>query len=55
MKIKNVSPVGALFVPALNTEIAADETVEVPDDLAAAMLRQADNFQPVTEPTKEKK
>lgn len=55
MKIQNVSPMGALFVPALNAEIAADETVEVPDGLAQVLLRQADNFQPVTEPTKEKK
>jgi hypothetical protein len=39
-KIKNVSPFGDLYLPALDTVILAGETVEVPDDLAANLLEQ---------------
>lgn len=43
MKVKNVSSVGDLEVPALNwLVVKAGETVEVPDEIGAALLRQSD-------------
>ncbi len=49
MKITNISPVGALHVVALGVDIAAGETLDVPDDLAREMLRQTGNFQPASQ------
>jgi hypothetical protein len=43
-KVKNVSPFGDLYVPALGIEIKSGETVEVPDELAANMLEQPFNW-----------
>jgi hypothetical protein len=38
--IKNVSPFGDLEVPSLGLTVLAGETVDVPDELAQAMLEQ---------------
>lgn len=43
-KIKNVSPLGDLDVPALRRIVAAGEVVEVDDDLAANLLEQSANW-----------
>lgn len=43
-KIKNVSPIGDLFVPALGIDVALGETVDVPDELAASLLEQPANW-----------
>ena len=42
--IKNVSPLGDLFVPSLGLEVAFGETVDVPDDAAASLLDQPFNW-----------
>jgi hypothetical protein len=44
-KIKNVSPLGDLYLPALGIDIKAGEVVEVPDELAASMLEQPFNWE----------
>jgi hypothetical protein len=43
-KIKNVCPLGDLYVPELGIEIKFDEVVEVPDDMAARMLEAPFNW-----------
>lgn len=43
-KIKNVCPLGDLYVPELGLEIKFDETVEVPDELAARMIEAPFNW-----------
>ena len=43
-KVKNVSPLGDLFVPSLNLEVKAGATVEVSDEAAASLLAQSDNW-----------
>lgn len=46
-KIKNVSPLGALVIPALGITVNAGATFDVDDtDIAKALLEQADNFAP---------
>lgn len=42
MKVKNVSSLGDLEVPALNRVVKAGETVEVPDVIGSALLAQGD-------------
>ena len=42
--IRNVSPLGALDIPALGLVIDADAIFTVPDDVAAALLEQPSNF-----------
>lgn len=44
-KIKNVSPFGDLYVPALGFEIKFGETVDVPDEIASSLLEQPFNWQ----------
>lgn len=53
MKIRNVSPRGALDVPLLRRVVDAGEVVQVSDVHAAVLLGQVDNWQPepATEPT----
>lgn len=46
MKIKNVSPLGDLWIPSLNIEIKAGSSVDVDDEAGAALLLQSDNFVP---------
>jgi hypothetical protein len=44
-KIKNVSPLGDMFIPALGVEIKAGATFDVSNnDLAASLLAQSDNW-----------
>ena len=40
-KVKNTSPHGDLFLPALGIEVAFGETIDVADDLAASLLEQS--------------
>jgi len=47
-KYLNVSPLGALDVPALGRTIEAGEAFDVPDELDEFFNDQAENFQPVT-------
>ena len=44
-KIKNVSPLGDLIIPALNNLIVkAGESADVSDEAAASLLAQPDNW-----------
>ena len=43
-KIKNVSSLGDLFVPTFDLVVKAGETVDVSEEVAAALLPQADNW-----------
>lgn len=43
-KIKNISPLGDLFIPSLNLEVKAGATVDVSDEAAATLLAQTDNW-----------
>lgn len=43
-KIKNISPLGDLYIPSLGLEVKAGATVDVADDAAALLLAQADNW-----------
>ncbi len=51
-KFKNVSPLGALYVPALGRDVQPDEEFEVRADLASAFAGQPDNYTPVDAPAK---
>lgn len=44
MLIRNVSPLGALEIPALGRVVDADELVEVSDELGAQLIQQPDNY-----------
>ena len=46
VKVKNVSPLGDLDVPALRRIVAAGEVVEVDDELGANLLEQSANWAP---------
>lgn len=54
MKVRNVSPYGALDIPAAGLRFEAGETKEVPDELGAALIEQADNFERVVAPAAKK-
>ena len=43
-KIKNVSPLGDLVIPALGLTVNAGETVDVAEDAAASLLEQTSNW-----------
>jgi hypothetical protein len=43
-KVKNVSSLGDLNIPALGLDVLAGETIEVPDDVAASLLDQPCNW-----------
>lgn len=45
-----VGALDAVDVPSLRISATRNVPVEVPDDAAAALLEQADNWQPVTAP-----
>lgn len=49
MVLKNVSPLGALWVPDLGREVDAGEVFEVDGDLAAGLLQQPANFEAVAD------
>jgi hypothetical protein len=55
VKITNVSPVGALHIAEFAIEVQAGETIDVPDALAATLLRQTDNFRAASATTKGEK
>lgn len=46
-RFKNVSPLGALDVPALGRVIAAGEEFEVREDLVPLFAGQTENYEPV--------
>ncbi|WP_159702476.1 hypothetical protein [Arthrobacter sp. 18067] len=52
MKLKNISPLGALDVPLLRTVVEAEEVITVTDDQARVLLLQPDNFEPADRPAK---
>lgn len=43
-KIKNVSPLGDLFVPSFGLEVKAGEIIEVSDEVAVSLLDQPTNW-----------
>jgi hypothetical protein len=43
-KIKNISPLGDLFIPSLGLEVKAGASVDVSDEAAASLLEQSDNW-----------
>jgi hypothetical protein len=43
-KVKNISSLGDLNIPALGLDVLAGETIEVPDDVAASLLDQPSNW-----------
>jgi hypothetical protein len=43
-KIKNISPLGDVVVPALGLTVKANATVDVSDDAAASLLEQTQNW-----------
>jgi hypothetical protein len=49
MRLRNISPLGDLTIPALGLTVAADETFDVDIDLAQQLLEQDSNFTAVTE------
>lgn len=49
MKIRNVSSLGDLYVPALDRVVPADEVIEVGDDAGANMVEQPENWQAVVD------
>lgn len=40
MKIRNVSPLGDLTIPALGRDVAAGEVVDAPDEIAVDLITQ---------------
>lgn len=46
-RFKNVSPLGALDVPALGRVIAAGEEFDVREDLVPLFAGQAENYEPM--------
>ena len=46
-RFKNVSPLGALDVPALGRVIAAGEEFEIREELVPLFAAQVENFEPV--------
>jgi len=45
-KVKNISPLGDVDVPALGLSVKAGATIDVADDVAASLLEQKDNWAP---------
>ena len=43
-KIKNVCPLGDLYVPELDLDVKFGEVIEVPDEMAARMLEAPFNW-----------
>ena len=59
MRIRNLNPIGEVEVPSLGRVVAAGETVEVSDEVGAALLDQPMNWAPAdpapTAPTSKEK
>lgn len=53
MKFKNVSPLGALDVPALGAIVDEGEEFDVPERVAPFIAGQAGNFEPVDQEAKD--
>lgn len=53
MKVRNVSPLGDLFVPALGRDVKAGEVTEVAEVIGGDLLAQPDIWVLVKESTKE--
>lgn len=49
MKLKNVSPLGDIWLPLVGAEIPAGGVFEVTDEQGAALLDQVGNFAAVKE------
>ena len=45
-KVKNISPLGDVDVPALGLSVKAGATIDVADDVAASLLEQTTNWAP---------
>jgi len=45
-KVKNISPLGDVDVPALGLSVKAGATIEVSDEAAASLLEQTINWAP---------
>lgn len=45
-RIRNVNPIGAVDVPLLGRIVDRDEDIEVPADVAEALLQQTGNWSP---------
>lgn len=45
-KVKNISPLGDVDVPALGLSVKAGATIDVADDIAASLLEQTINWAP---------
>lgn len=52
MKIRNISPLGDLEVPALRMVVAAGAVIEAPDELGASLLEQSETWAAVSAKTK---
>jgi hypothetical protein len=46
--LKNISPLGDLFIPAINTTVPFGETFEVSDEIASSLAEQTESFQTAT-------
>ena len=45
--LRNINPLGAVDLPLLGRTLAAVEEFDVPADVAAALLEQTGNYEPV--------
>lgn len=53
MRLKNIHPSGAVTVSAIGRDVGAGEEFDVDDEVGAALLEQAGNYEQV--PTTKKK
>lgn len=54
MQVRNVSPLGDLYVPALGREVKADELVDVEDEIGERLCEQSSNWAAVAPATGKK-
>lgn len=52
MKVRNVSPSGDLYLPAVGRDVPAGEVIEVTEILGKSLLEQPSNWATVKEGTK---
>lgn len=45
MRLRNTSPLGDIYLPVVGRVVAAGEEFEVPDEVGAALLEQAGNYE----------
>lgn len=53
MHLKNINPLGDVFLPLLGRELARGETFEVSDEIGEKLLEQPDNYKQVQTKSKE--